>query len=170
MRLYAGMYYSTDAIVLKSIPAGEYDARYVLYTADFGKIVARANGIKKENAKLKGHLETLALTRIGLVSGARESRLIAASLIRFWDALRDNPDKLAAAMYCLSLVDTHCMAGERDDVLWERLVAHMDEIAERTPWTENDGTDVKRAFEAMLLGALGYGGEKNLRALPTYIV
>ena len=80
--------YTTDAIVLKKIDVGEHDALYMLYTEGYGKMRAVAAGIKKPEAKLRGHLEPLSLSRIRFVTGKNRERIIGASLLNFWDGIR----------------------------------------------------------------------------------
>ena len=52
--------YTTEGIILKKIDVGEANALFTIYTKDYGKIRAVAQGVKKEGAKLQGHLEPLA--------------------------------------------------------------------------------------------------------------
>lgn len=85
---------TTDAIVLKKLDIGEHDILYALYTRDCGKVVARATGIRKNEAKLRGHLETLSLSAVRLITGRNGEKLIGATLINFWEQMRSR-DKSA---------------------------------------------------------------------------
>ncbi len=60
----------TEAIVLDKEDSGEADSRIFLYTKDFGKVIAKATGIRKIVSKLASHLEPLDYLNVRLVSKA----------------------------------------------------------------------------------------------------
>lgn len=113
--------YTTEGIILKRSDAGEADSFFTIYTKDFGKITARAQGVKKEGAKLKGHLEPPNLSLVSFVMGKNGERMIRASVIRSWPRLRGCLEKLYAASLVVYLVDRECFAGEKDEPLWNIL-------------------------------------------------
>lgn len=167
--------YSTEAIVLKRIDIGEADQLFSMYTKEFGKIRARAQGIKKEAAKLKGHLEPLSRAHISFVIGKSGERLTHAMLADFWPGVRGDFARQAMAHYLTELFDEQCLAGERDPELWQLLLDSLKELEER-PF----GKNTKEAhaaisvflsrFTARFLGALGYNGEKDIRILNTRVL
>jgi recombinational DNA repair protein (RecF pathway) len=59
--------YVTSAIVLAKEPQGEQDARYVLFTERFGKIVGRTKSSRRITSKLAGHLEPGTVARIRFI-------------------------------------------------------------------------------------------------------
>jgi len=113
--------YFTDAIVLSKTDVGEADAVFSLYTKEYGKIHARAQGIKKGKAKLRGHLETLALSHVGFVTTKNGERLIYAEASAMWPGIRADFERMRAAMYFASLVDSATFAGESDPDVWSHL-------------------------------------------------
>ncbi|MDP3769522.1 MAG: DNA repair protein RecO [Candidatus Sungbacteria bacterium] len=156
------MTYSTQGIVLKKIPIGEADAMIVLYTPDVGKLRALAQGVKKEEAKLKGHVEPLSLSSIQFVVGAYGERIIYALMMQSWPSIRGDYEKYAAASYLLELVDRHCLVGQKDSAIWEFMVANL-ALLERTRHT--DIVSAVETFEREFLSCLGYGGAKDIRVL-----
>lgn len=114
--------YTTDAIVLKKTESGEADALFTLYTKEYGKIRALAQGVRKNEAKLKGHLEPLNLASISFVLGKNGERLTHAALINPWPAIWGSFEKLKAAHAVADLADKNTMPGERDPHLWELLL------------------------------------------------
>lgn len=150
--------YKTEGIVLKKIDAGEAGAFFVMYTKDFGKIRAFAQGIKKENAKLKGHLEPLCHTAIQFVLGKNGERLTHASVISGWERIRSRFEKLKTASAIAYLVEEHCMPGERDDVLWETLLAHFSLLENSDLGAAGAGEFLKK-FESSFFENLGYGND-----------
>jgi DNA repair protein RecO (recombination protein O) len=109
---------NTSGIILKKINIGEADASFIIYTRDFGKIRAIAPGVKKEKAKLKGHLEKMNAADISLVAGKNGFRLISALMKNHFGQIRKNFHTLQAAEYCLSFYDSLIMEGEKDEALW----------------------------------------------------
>ena len=154
--------YTTQAIVLKKIPAGEADAFVVLYTRDFGKLRAFAKGVKKESAKLKGHIEPLSLSWVQFVIGASGERLTYAQMMQSWSLMRDDFERYVTAHYLLELVDRHCLAGEKDNAIWELLVGNL-ALIERC-----DAAKVRETaelFERDFLRILGYGDAQDMTVL-----
>lgn len=118
-------YHTSEGIVLKKIPYGEYDALYDIYTKEFGKIRGRAQGVKKEGAKLKSHLEPLSLVSVTFVLGKYGERLTHAVMIRFFEGLRQSREKLFAALRIAALMDEKSFPGQKDENLWKLLVESM---------------------------------------------
>ena len=154
--------YATKGIILKKIDAGEADAFFVIYTEDFGKIRALARGVKKEGAKLKGHCEPLNLSGFQFVLAKNGERLTHAEMQEYWPGIRQEPEKTRAACTVLSLFDKHCLLGQKDEGLWNLLIATLS-LLEKIP----AGTEVPflNEFEAKFLECLGYGGEKDMSVL-----
>ncbi len=139
---------------------GEADVIFSLYTKDFGKIRARAQGVKKQNAKLRGHLETLALSRVGFVATKNGERLIYAEAAETWPRIRADFECLRAAMYFVSLVDLATFAGEPDPEVWSHLQSAFRALEERGFEKESF-----EAFEKGLVRHLGYGSAGDLSIL-----
>ncbi|MEK7201381.1 MAG: DNA repair protein RecO, partial [Patescibacteria group bacterium] len=113
--------FNTDAVILKKIDSGEADALFILYTKEYGKMRALAQGVKKEEAKLRGHLEPLNLTSVSFVLGKNGERLTHATLKNHWPTIRSNLGKLQTACVMADLIERNTMPGERDSALWEFL-------------------------------------------------
>jgi len=138
-------YHTSDGIVLNTVPYGEYDALCDIYTKEFGKIRGRVSGVKKESAKLKGHLEPLSLTRATFVSGRHGERITHATMVRFWEGMRQNPEKLCAGLRIAGLVNERSFPGQKDDALWKLLLESM-LLLDEHEFSE----EVFRRFEARL--------------------
>ncbi|MDP3778803.1 MAG: DNA repair protein RecO [bacterium] len=154
------MTYTTQGIVLKKIPAGEADAIAVLYTRDFGKIRAFVQGVKKESAKLKGHIEPFSLSSVQFVIGNTGERLTYAQMLQSWPVIREDFDRLSAASRMVELVDQHCITNESDNNIWELLLVNFVLL--------NKGGQVReiiKDFERDLLECLGYAGTTDVSIL-----
>ncbi|MBI2122059.1 MAG: DNA repair protein RecO [Candidatus Sungbacteria bacterium] len=152
--------YSTQGIILSRSTAGEADAIFSIYTKDFGKILARAQGIKKEEAKLKGHLETLHLSSTQFVLGKNGARLIGASLLNSWPIIRSDFDKSMAALRITETFDRHCFPNDRDESLWNVLLESLT-LLERSEFFAGDFQKFLRSFEEKFSVTLGYGDTKS---------
>ncbi len=155
------MTYTTQGIVLKKIPAGEADAIAVLYTRDFGKIRAFVQGVKKESAKLKGHIEPFSLSYVQFVIGNTGERLTYAQMLQSWPVIRDDFDRLAKAFYMTELIDRHCLVSEPDNDIWELLLVSLAALNQEG----RSACEVIKSFEHDLLECLGYAGEKDMSVL-----
>ncbi len=152
--------YSTEGIILKKIDSGEADALFTLYTRDFGKIRARAQGVKKEGAKLKGHLEPLSLSSVSFVLGKNGERLTHASLINYWPSIRGDFEKLKSALEVAEYLDRCCFPGQKDEMVWSDFLSGLN-------FLENSGRNLDReeffgSFQKRLSASLGYGGELDI--------
>ena len=159
------MAYTTQAIVLKNIPSGEHDAVAIFYTRDFGKMRAYVQGVKKQEAKLRGHIEPLSVSMIQFILGAAGGeRLIYAQMMRSWPVMYDDFDRWAAAHYMMELIDQHCLPGERDDVIWELILQNLVVLDQKV---DLDIDASMREFEKYFIQALGYGDAHDIRVLGT---
>ena len=157
--------HTTDAIVLKKIGIREADAAFLLYTKEFGKVRAIAQGIKKEEAKLKGHLEPMNLATVSFVLGASGEWLTHAELKEYWVNIRADIEKYRVASYLLGLVNMHCFEGAKDAALWELILGALRELNEASPIN----SQFTPLLEARFLAAFGYGGETDIRILGSVV-
>lgn len=117
---------------MKKHDIGEADGLFVIYTKDFGKIRAVAQGVKKEGAKLKGHLEPLALASIQFVLGKNGERLTHAELLDYWTILRQDHEKVSCAWKISDLINANCLEGEKDPNIWNLLVSSFTILGKET--------------------------------------
>lgn len=150
--------YATDGIVLKKLDIGEADVLYALYTKDFGKVVARAQGIRKNEAKLRGHMEPFSLSAVRLISGRNGEKLIGASLVHFYERMRARDATLRLAAYAAARLDEHCFAGEQDDALWHLARATFQAL-DALDFPEDAGPRFRREFDENLSLCLGHGSD-----------
>lgn len=146
-------YHTSEGIVLQKISHGEYDALYSIYTREFGKIRARAVGVKKEGAKLKSHLEPLSLVTVTFVLGKHGERLTHAIMIRFFEGMRQSQEKLFAALRIATLMDAQSFPGQKDESLWKLLLESL-LVLDEHEFSE----EVLRRFSRRFMPFLGLSG------------
>src|SRR4051812_4566548 len=69
----------TDAIVIKSLPAGEANKRVWLFTREFGYIATVMQGVRKGGAKLQGQVIDYAFITADIIKGKEVWRLVSAT-------------------------------------------------------------------------------------------
>ncbi|OGZ97531.1 MAG: DNA repair protein RecO [Candidatus Sungbacteria bacterium RIFCSPHIGHO2_02_FULL_41_12b] len=111
--------HSTEGIILKKEPYGEADLLITILTKDFGKIKVMAQGVRKEAAKLKGHLEPLTHSAISFVIGKNFYRITSAEVKDFFIDLRGNLNKLRCAFYIVNLTDSNVFEERGDGRLFD---------------------------------------------------
>ncbi|TSD04123.1 MAG: DNA repair protein RecO (recombination protein O) [Parcubacteria group bacterium Greene0714_36] len=152
--------YGTEGIVLKKLDVGEADTLYRIYTKDYGVIRALAQGVRKEEAKLRGHLEVLSLSRIQFIIGRGGEKLIGATLAEFWPRMRAREQTLSLAAAAASEIDRQCFPGEKDAALWELLFGSFVAI-DREGFLEEDASVFLANFRGRLRECLGYGASEE---------
>lgn len=140
--------YTTRGIVLSSRPRREADRVYSILTRDLGLIYATALGVRKEQSKLRGALEPLALANVSLVKGKDHWRLTSAdslSKIEFTKALA-RPLSLLE-----QLVQGEAKNTELYDVVERAVLAYQ---------VQDEMSEIR--FVAQILFHLGYLEESDL--------
>ncbi len=113
--------YTTDAIIVKSLPRGEANRMYFLLTKDLGFIRAIAQGVRLGKSKLKGHLEELSLISLSVVKGKEFWRITSAEARSQFDLLA-LPDKRAVMQNILSLLLRLVHGEEKNEALFSCIV------------------------------------------------
>lgn len=150
--------YLTEGIILKKSDAGETGAVFTVYTKSFGKLRMLAQGVKKETAKLKGHLEPLSLTEVGFVLGKNGERLTRASMINYWPFIKRDYEKSAVACRITDLVDKSCFPGQTDGAIWEFLVRSFSSL-DQNSFSPEELANFYVSFENNFSDCLGYAGK-----------
>jgi len=81
--------YTTKAIIIKSVPTGEANKYYFLFTQDLGFIRASAQSVRLGKSKLKGHLQDFCFIKISLVKGKDTWRITGVETLECGDFLED---------------------------------------------------------------------------------
>ena len=63
------MLYKTQGIIIKNSNLGEFDRLITAYTQDFGKLIIKGKAVRKNQAKLKGHLELFLCSHLMIAPG-----------------------------------------------------------------------------------------------------
>ena len=103
--------YKTEAIVLRQRRLGEADRFVTLYTPAYGKLEAKAKGVRKTTSRMSGHLQPLTRCMVQLAQGRASDVVAGCQTVESFQILRDDLDRLSRALYAAELVER--LAAER---------------------------------------------------------
>jgi DNA repair protein RecO (recombination protein O) len=97
--------YKTEAIILRTRKLGEADRILTLFTPAFGKMEAKAKGVRKTTSRLSGHLQPLNRCMLQLAQGHVSDVVTGCETLASFRALRENLELLSRALYVAELAD-----------------------------------------------------------------
>lgn len=142
--------YQTEALVIGSREHGEADRVFTLYTRDFGRVIARAIGVRRESSRMRYALSSGSLAYVGLVHGKRGWRLAGALSRRHLPGR----ERGAAAFARVSLLIARLVQGQEENrYLFDALAAAHQALASAS----RDAVPlIELVTVARVLYALGY--------------
>jgi recombinational DNA repair protein (RecF pathway) len=146
----------TKALVLGGYNSGEADRVYALLTPDFGKVYAKAHGVREHAARHKGALQALSEAHVSLVRGKNGWRITNVTAHRnLWSELASDRSKLSVLVRVLKLV-RRLVAGEGHA---EKVFTILSSFADGLIRTNKTREGIARAETLVvlrLLSVLGY--------------
>lgn len=146
-------HFTTEAVVLGSIDYGESDKIVTFYTLEFGKLKGIAKGAKRSKKRFVNNLEPFSYIR--LLFSQKQGRDLAiveqADVIRRFDNLFLDINKLAFGSYCLELLNEMTPEAQKNQKAFELLVNFLTLL--------HGGANARTTvmfFEMRLLSILGY--------------
>ncbi len=154
------MEYKYNAIVLNKIDTGETDRVYVVYTREAGRILARAIGVKKPNAKLAGNLESITQCEIFLAKGKGRGNVTGVIGVENFLAIKANIFALEKVFTALKIFNRLMTQEEKDEKTFQLLLDYL-LVMDKSAKEENDlKFDIYTlGFIFKLLQNLGYKQE-----------
>ncbi len=151
------MLYKTSGIIIKRTNWREFDRLITVYTKDFGKLLIKGRAIRKNQAKLKGHLELFLLAHLMIAPGKGLDIITGAETIESFPYLHKNLPSLYATLYFSELLDKLIAGPEKDEHLWQLILSSFKNLDKK----ESDIKAIVSNFEDKLLQILGYGQQKD---------
>ncbi|KKU52828.1 MAG: repair protein RecO protein [Parcubacteria group bacterium GW2011_GWA2_47_10] len=118
----------TDGIILKKDQYREADFLITVLTKDFGKIRLAARGVRKQEAKLRGHIEVLMRSFFGFVLTKSGYRLTSADMKECYPNIRSHPELMRATYSVFRLIDANTFEEREDPRLFEITLAFLLEM------------------------------------------
>lgn len=153
-------YLRDTAIVLKSEPFREQDARVTLYGREHGKLIAVARGARTWKAKQRGHLEPLALIEVMIAHGQAFDKLAVARATTSRWKLRSSLVGVAIASAFLDLVAEATQPQAPDEEIFflsQNLLQCLEGLSEEI--SPERATLVYASSVMHLLAHLGYSSQ-----------
>ncbi|MHB1118206.1 MAG: DNA repair protein RecO [Minisyncoccota bacterium] len=118
--------YHTRGIILGSVPIGESNRFYKIFTEELGLIGASAQAVRREESKLRYALQDFSLIYVDLVRGKEVWRITSAGEGAFFPAVKGDITRLKLFARMSALL-TRLIHGEgKEDVLFRDLLAALD--------------------------------------------
>lgn len=122
------VYRRSQALVLKRENVGEWDRRYVFFTALFGKLAVMARGTHKITSKLAGQLEPPQLVDLTFVAGRNTNTLIGGDSRQVFWGIRHRAERLAQVGFINETLLGLMEHDHSDQTVWELAVSVYQEL------------------------------------------
>ena len=139
------------AIILSSHDSGEFDRLYILYTKEIGVVKAMGRAVRKQTAKLAGHLEPGTLSEVYVARARGMGQITGAIALDNFENIKNNFEKLAEVLKIFKFFTRHFSEEEKDEKVFELLR----ELLTRVELLSKSSTLVFEAFWWKLFDALG---------------
>ena len=146
--------YTTKAIIIKSVPAGEANKIYFLLTKDLGFIRASAQSVRLDKSKLKGHLEELSFVSVSAVKGREIWRITNVETIYQNNFLNDL-EKLGIVKNIFSLLLRLLHGEEKNEALFDRIDSFYTFVL-KNDLSKTDIKNLEAIVVLQILHELGY--------------
>lgn len=146
--------YTTKAIIIKSLPAGEANKIYFLLTHDLGFIKATAQSVRLAESKLKGHLQDFCLVNISVVRGREIWRITSAEAI-CQDNFIKNEGKMTIAKNIFDLLLRLLHGEEKNEPLFDCVDSFYNFLSQND-LSKDDLKNLEVITVLRILHALGY--------------
>jgi DNA repair protein RecO (recombination protein O) len=97
--------YKTEAIIIRARKFGEADRILTLYTPTYGKIDAKAKGVRKTTSRLSGHLQPLTRCVLQLAQGHTADVITGVETLDSFRGIHEDLDCLSRGLYVAELTD-----------------------------------------------------------------
>ena len=148
----------TEALILKREPFEETDYLYTILTKNWGKLIVRAHGARKNTSKLKGFLEPLNYGNVILTNNPGRKILVNIEVVDPFLNIHSNLEKLLTAIFFAEVIDQLVLAEETDLELWQ-LAINAWRFLDQSPtdFSFKDSLKIQKIFLIRILEVLGYG-------------
>ncbi|MEZ4767565.1 MAG: DNA repair protein RecO [Caldilineales bacterium] len=148
--------YRADAIVLKRRDHGEADRLLTVFSAQHGKLVLLAKGVRKTRSRKAGHVELFTYSTI-LIAKSRSWDLVTqAETVEAFLGLREDLLRTSQAHYVAELLDSFT---EQEDSNLPMFVLLRDTLGRLAGLPDESLALAVRYYEMRLLGLAGYQPE-----------
>ena len=123
--------YRDQGVVLRTIRLGEADRIVNLMTFGHGKVRAVVKGVRKTKSRFGGRLEPMSHVSLQLYTGRELDVVTQAESIDHFRPIREDLDRMGAAITLLEAVDQVAQEREANARLYQMLVGALRTLAAR---------------------------------------
>ncbi len=154
--------YKTEAIILRQRKLGEADRILTIHTPTYGKLDAKAKGVRKTTSRMGGHLQPLNRCMLQLAQGRTMEVIAGCDTLESFHLLREDLDRLSRALYAAELADRFLPERVENVTTYRLLLDTLRRLqgsADGAPWTGPRQDMVLRYYEMRLLELSGFQPE-----------
>lgn len=144
--------YKTEGVILKGFNFGEADRILTIFTKHYGKIKARAPGVRRLSSRKAGNLELFNQVRIFLAKGKTFDVLTEVEVINSFEKARKDLKKVSLFYYLVELVERLTAEEQENQQVYNLLVETFRRLLK--------GDSLKKIvveFQKKILEILGFG-------------
>ena len=146
--------YKTEAIILRQRKLGEADRILTIHTPTYGKLDAKAKGVRKTTSRMGGHLQPLNRCMVQLAQGRTMEVVAGCDTLESFQRLREDLERLSRALYAAELADRFLPERVESASTYRLLLETL-----RRLQGANDADLVLRYYEMRLLELSGFRPE-----------
>lgn len=147
--------YHTRGLILGSIPIGESNKFYKIFTEELGLVWASAQAVRMEKSKLRYALQDFSWVTLDLVRGRDIWRITSAQEEASYPALKADTERFKIFMRLCALV-SRMIHGERQEKELFLDLFNLVNFLESTALSETWAPSLETLAEARILARLGY--------------
>ncbi|OHA83492.1 MAG: DNA repair protein RecO [Candidatus Yonathbacteria bacterium RIFCSPLOWO2_01_FULL_47_33b] len=117
--------YHTRGIILGSVPIGESNRFYKIFTEELGLVGASAQSVRKEESKLRYVLQDFSLINVDLVRGKEVWRITSAGEEKFFPGIKGDTVRLKLFARMCALLSRLIHGEGREDELFQDLLGAL---------------------------------------------
>lgn len=144
--------YRTEGVIVKGFNFGEADRILTIFTKHYGKIKARAPGVRRLTSRKAGNLELFNQVRIFLAKGKTFDVLTEVEVINSFENVRRDLKKVSVFYYFSELVERLTAEGQEHQQVYDLLVESFEKVLQ--------GQSLRKSvigFQKNILEILGFG-------------
>ena len=146
------MFETTKALVLREVKYKEADRILTLFTADNGKITAKARGALRKGSRTSAGTQQLTWSDMILFQNKGKWTVNEASVIEPFDGLKNSIEAFALGNYFSECVEALSVEDQKDPELLSLVLNSLFALSREL----HDPRKIKAAFELRLMSISGY--------------
>ena len=146
------MFETTKALVLREVKYKEADRILTLFTADNGKITAKARGALRKNSRTAAATQQLCWSDMTLFFNKGKWTVNEAGVIEAFDGLKEDIAAFALGSYFAECVEALSVEDQKDPELLSLALNSLYALSREL----HDPRKIKAAFELRLMSLSGY--------------